>query len=81
MKDTCRARGTITNQFLDLKNPHLESKNMKIGQDTPELCYFPKERFFLGHPVQNIWNVGEGGPGGSFSICYHGRFKMHRKSF
>ena len=25
---------------------------MKIGQDTPELCYFPKERFFLGHPVE-----------------------------
>ena len=27
------------------------SQNTKIGQDTPEICYFPKDRFFLGHPV------------------------------
>ena len=34
---------------------------------------------------RKIWKIpylgGGGGPVGSFSICYHGRFKMHRKSF
>ena len=35
--DTCRACETLINQFLDLKNPHLESKIIKIRQETPEI--------------------------------------------
>ena len=40
MKDTCQTRETLTNQFSDLKNPHLESKNIKIRQYMPELWWF-----------------------------------------
>ena len=49
VSDTCRARETITNQFPDLKNPHLESKIIKIGQD----IYHGSKHggFFLGHGV------------------------------
>ena len=35
--DMCRIRETITNQFLDLKNPCLESKIINIGPETPEI--------------------------------------------
>ena len=31
---------TLTKQFPDLKNPHLESKIIKIGQEIPKLCTF-----------------------------------------
>ena len=31
---------TLTNQFLDLKNPHLESKIIKIGHETLEIWDF-----------------------------------------
>ena len=34
--ETHETHETNTNQFLDLKNPHLEYKNMKIGQDMPK---------------------------------------------
>ena len=30
---------TITNQFLDLKYPHIKSKNIRLGQETQEICY------------------------------------------
>ena len=42
VSNTCRACETIPNQFLDLKNPHLESKNMQIDQDLPD---YPKNHF------------------------------------
>ena len=40
VSDTCRARETITNLFLGLKNPRFDSKIIKIGQETPEIQYF-----------------------------------------
>ena len=44
MSDTWRtgfmACETLTKQFPDLKNPHLESKMIKIGQEIPKLCTF-----------------------------------------
>ena len=36
---TCRSHETITNQFLDLKYPHIKSKNIRLGQETQEICY------------------------------------------
>ena len=35
--DTCRVCETLINQFLDLKNPQLESTIIKIGQETPKI--------------------------------------------
>ena len=51
MSDTYRACGSIINQFLDPKNPHLESKIIKIGQGTPDICFTNMNPFFLGHSV------------------------------
>ena len=51
MSDTCRACGSITNQFSDPKNPHLKSKIIKIGLETPEIWFTNMDAFFLGHSV------------------------------
>ena len=51
VSDTHRARGSITNQFPDPKNPHLESKIIKIGLGTPEIWLTNTDSFFLGHCV------------------------------
>ena len=51
VSDTCREHGSITNQFPDLKNPHLESKIIKIGLETPEIWFTNMDAFFLGHSV------------------------------
>ena len=49
VSDTRRARGSITNQFPDPKNPHLESKIIKIGLETPEIWFTNTDAVFLGH--------------------------------
>ena len=46
VSDTCRASGSIINQFLDPKNPHLESKIIKIGLGTPEIWLTNMDAFF-----------------------------------
>ena len=46
VSDTRRARGSITNQFPDPKNPHLESKIIKIGLGTPEIWLTNMDAFF-----------------------------------
>ena len=38
--DQIWSSGKLANQFLVLKNPHLESKIIKIGQETPEIWCF-----------------------------------------
>ena len=57
MKDSCRVHGTLENQFPD-QHPHLESKIIKIGQETPEIwgalnaqgAKIPKEKLnFFSH--------------------------------
>ena len=42
VQDTCRPRETITNLFLGLKNPHFDSEIIKIGQETPDICFLCK---------------------------------------
>ena len=42
MKNTCKAHETLTNQFPDINNPHLESKIIKIGQNITKFCWFSK---------------------------------------
>ena len=54
VSDTRRARGSITNQFPDPKNPHLESKIIKIGLGTPEIWLTNTDSFFSGTLSQMI---------------------------
>ena len=35
--DQIWSEGKLSNQFPDLKNPYLESRIIKIGQETPEI--------------------------------------------
>ena len=57
----------------------LECQDLKICRDA-SVC----KGSFQKKKRRNIWKIPYlrgGGQRGSFSICYHGRFKMHRKSF
>ena len=54
----CRAHGTITNQFPDLKNPNLESKIIKIEQEMPEIWFTNTKKFFSGHGVFTKYSIG-----------------------
>ena len=56
VSDTRRARGSITNQFPDPKNPHLESKIIKIGLGTPEIWLTNTDSFFSGTLCINLPN-------------------------
>ena len=56
VSDTRRARGSITNQFPDPKNPHLESKIIKIGLGTPEIWLTNMDSFFSGTLCINLPN-------------------------
>ena len=51
--DQIWSSGKLANQFLVLKNPHLESKIIKIGQETPEIWCF---EIFL----KKTWPPGTG---------------------
>ena len=55
--NTCMACETITNQFLDLKNPHLESKNMKICIFWPIFMFFDYAKNMCLTHVGHMWGT------------------------
>ena len=58
--DTCKPRGIITNEFLDIQNPHLHSNILKIHQE------LPKKRTLLYQEKNEQKILGQIGPKSPF---------------